>query len=49
MRRFLLHVLPKGLMRVRHYGLLGHSLRLGWHKHYVFALGFNQLASLEKK
>jgi len=22
LRRFLLHVLPKGLMRVRHYGLL---------------------------
>jgi len=27
-RRFLLHVLPKGLMRVRHYGLLGNRCRV---------------------
>jgi hypothetical protein len=27
MRRFLLHVLPKGLMRIRHYGLLANSLK----------------------
>jgi len=28
LRRFLLHVLPKGLMRVRHYGLLGNRCRV---------------------
>lgn len=27
LRRFLLHVLPKGLMRIRHYGLLANSCR----------------------
>jgi len=27
-RRFLLHLLPKGLMRVRHYRLLGHRCRV---------------------
>ena len=28
LRRFLLHVLPKGLMRVRHYGLLANRCRV---------------------
>ncbi|PLY16743.1 MAG: hypothetical protein C0631_02860 [Sedimenticola sp.] len=28
-RRFLMHVLPKGLMRIRHYGLLAHRCRKG--------------------
>jgi len=28
LRRFLLHVLPKGLMRVRHYGLLTNRCRV---------------------
>jgi Putative transposase/Transposase zinc-binding domain len=27
LRRFLLHVLPKGFMRIRHYGLLANSIR----------------------
>src|SRR5210317_1921846 len=27
MRRFLMHVLPKGLMRIRHYGLLANRCR----------------------
>ena len=27
MRRFLLHVLPKGFMRIRHYALLGNRCR----------------------
>ena len=27
MRRFLLHVLPKGLMRIRHYGFLANAVR----------------------
>ena len=27
MRRFLLHVLPRGLMRIRHYGLLSNPLK----------------------
>jgi Putative transposase len=26
-RRFLLHVLPRGLMRIRHYGILGNRCR----------------------
>jgi hypothetical protein len=26
-RRFLLHVVPKGFMRIRHYGVLGHRCR----------------------
>ena len=28
-RRFLLHVLPNGLMRVRHYGFLANRCRAG--------------------
>ncbi len=28
-RRFLLHVLPRGLMRIRHYGVLGNRCRKG--------------------
>ena len=28
LRRFLLHVLPKGLMRVRHYALLANRCRV---------------------
>ena len=27
MRRFLVHVLPKGCMRIRHFGLLGNRYR----------------------
>ena len=27
LRRFLLHVLPRGLMRIRHYGFLANSVR----------------------
>ena len=50
-RRFLLHVLPKGLMRVRHYGFLANRCRverLAQIRQALFALGEGELPVLSR-
>jgi hypothetical protein len=43
-RRFLLHVLPKGFMRIRHFGFLANRCRVEKLKRIRFALGQDDAA-----
>ena len=46
-RRFLLHVLPKGFHRIRHYGLLAGATRKGRLDHVRRLLGVATLATTD--
>jgi hypothetical protein len=51
-RRFLLHVLPQGFVRIRHYGLLSNcrrELRLSWCRQLLGVVGSDETAKPESR